>query len=100
MNRPRVLGYVLGLHHVPNSLPDHPFPSFRVFGDLRSLLRHCLPSLGVEAEPLGLVSCLVEADVVSAAATSQCEGEFPGICGKRERKTAAFADEDGSTECE
>lgn len=95
MNGAGVLGYVPGLHHVPNSLPDNPFPSFRVFGNsnllglnLRSL-GHLLPSLGVEAEPLGLVSCLVESDVglgSVATATSPREEELPRTCWEGDRE--------------
>lgn len=84
MNGSRILGNILGLHQVPNPFSDHPFPSFRVIFVLAitdnlplGSLRHRFASLGVEAEPLGLESSLVESGVFSGPATAQPEVESP-----------------------
>lgn len=83
MNGSGILGEILGFHGIPNPLSDHPFPSFRVVSEGRSLRLHITASLRVKGEPLRLESRRVEGlalagfqlEQPSAAASARVEGE-------------------------
>jgi len=63
VNGAGVVGEVAGLHQVPYPLSDYPFPGLRV-----GCLRHGLPGLRVERQPLRLERRRVEGLVILVGA--------------------------------
>lgn len=67
VNGPRKLGYISGLHQIPDPFPDDPFPRLRVVRifplDCR-FFSHWFSGGGVQPQALGLVRRLVESGVI------------------------------------